>query len=1425
MSIARDRVCRRMILWLPFAMFVVGASLPFVSAQQPARNDFRAAMSLDIDNSAVRKVAAAEEHIRAQQWGEAIDILRQVSDAHGDRLMPAGPRRFLSARTWCQILLAGMPPAGRKVFREQVDPLMKKYFEAGSSTRDEELLKRVVQQGFASSYGDDALLLLGDLAWEKGNWSLARGYWERILPPVEGSEIGVMAYPDSDLEVALIRARLILGSLAERNVARARRELREFTTRHPDAQGTLLGHKGKLAEILERTVVEAESWKPLPTDIGLATFGGNYRRDSIGPQAVDVGAPQWTAPLHDVRFHRPGRLGSVQTMSALAYFPVVFDNIVLVNDEESIYAYELQTGKPWPEPNEDATTDPDRARLYPAVLGEPFRTFGEDPARSMVSAPRFTMTVDQGRLYARLGSVSPRIVNVTNRERSSRLICLDLAKSQGKLIWEKSSADLLGEKWSFEGAPVVVGGDLYVGLHMQDGQHTQINAACFDSATGELRWNRKICAGPSGPALSQQLLTLGENALYYATDLGTVAALDPRDGALKWVVSYPRHEEDEIRLDPWTAHHGLIPCVFHEGRVYAAPADSNRILAIDAENGVLLWEREVDRQVKWLLGVGQNNLIASGDRLWFIDADTGRVVHIEGGRDPESFGYGRGLLVENLVYWPLRDEIIVLDQRTGRRAQPPISLAVKQATGGNLAIVNGLLLIAEPTRLVAYNEYGRMIRRFEQEVTAHPESADLRLQLARVEESANQFDPAVADYRRAIQLSSRDPQSTTHAMARTRLRRLLVQLADEAGAHKDFSQASVLLGEAADVIHAPSRMRCQLRLADAQAEAGSPREALGTLHAILVNTDSAKFWTRDASGRELSVARMARRRMAELIAASPDAYADVAARARADIKAAANAADLEALRRIADHDPWSEGVAALLTTGALAARDGKLHAASEAYQLAVARAAIPEQQAQALAGAARALEDLQFWRLARERWTELQRECPEVVLSERGKREPAAALVAAHLNLSAYAEEPPSEEFVPKLPWVRRWERPLAKGAKLVIPEGLPPAQQFASLLVDWRGVTCLNPTDAATRWTIVPETRVSWSAFVADRLILGMPDAIRAVAPESGETLWDWGLRAGSGSNSPQGSAQDDSAGWGGSYPLFAAPTLESARGPLVSFKTTESAVIAQQADGSLWAFDVLDGSLRWQFEPASGRIQKHWTCQDDRVVLQTLRPARLIVLDAHDGRPLTDIPASQTTWIAPPAIVDNAVVTIGPADHIQGDSLDGSHHWVYNGPLSQANAAPAILSNRSHLLVVIDGDTLVKLNPRDGHALWRRWLGKEPVAHAHQIASLDQGSVYIASTGVLQCLSLQDGTPRWDQPLGPGNSVWKTSRLGPVLTVAPQRLPGRPPFIELCEAQSGRPVERLWFRGAGEKLDLHAWTTGAVVVADGRLFGLAVE
>ena len=43
-------------------------------------------------------------------------------------------------------------------------------------------LLNVVEQTFASSWGDKALLALGDLAFESGDFAAARWYWERIIP-------------------------------------------------------------------------------------------------------------------------------------------------------------------------------------------------------------------------------------------------------------------------------------------------------------------------------------------------------------------------------------------------------------------------------------------------------------------------------------------------------------------------------------------------------------------------------------------------------------------------------------------------------------------------------------------------------------------------------------------------------------------------------------------------------------------------------------------------------------------------------------------------------------------------------------------------------------------------------------------------------------------------------------------------------------------------------------------------------------------------------------------------------------------------------------------------------------------------------------------------------------------------------------------
>ena len=78
--------------------------------------------------------------------------------------------------------------------------------------------------------------------------------------------------------------------------------------------------------------------------------------------------------------------------------------------------------------------------------------------------------------------------------------------------------------------------------------------------------------------------------------------------------------------------------------------------------------------------------------------------------DPDADGYGRGLLVEDKVYWPKRGSIEVRDQRTGRLVDL-IDLSTRGSTGGNLLIAGDRLVIAEPDRLIVFGEESGVLER------------------------------------------------------------------------------------------------------------------------------------------------------------------------------------------------------------------------------------------------------------------------------------------------------------------------------------------------------------------------------------------------------------------------------------------------------------------------------------------------------------------------------------------------------------------------------------------------------------------------------------------------------------------------------------------------------------------------------------------
>ena len=106
---------------------------------------------------------------------------------------------------------------------------------------------------------------------------------------------------------------------------------------------------------------------------------------------------------------------------------------------------------------------------------------------------------------------------------------------------------------------------------------------------------RANCCPPGTPPVRRQrtrhhLLTVTGSTVVYCSHSGVVAALDPRTGRRVWARSLPqrddREPEDEPRL------RDLAPAVFAEGKLYVAPADSDRLFCLDPASGETIWHRD-----------------------------------------------------------------------------------------------------------------------------------------------------------------------------------------------------------------------------------------------------------------------------------------------------------------------------------------------------------------------------------------------------------------------------------------------------------------------------------------------------------------------------------------------------------------------------------------------------------------------------------------------------------------------------------------------------------------------------------------------------------------------------------------------------------------------------------------------------------------
>ncbi len=640
----------------------------------------------------------ARAYLADRQWDEAIETLLQVMAGAEDEVIGVTQRRYVNLRDYCHLQFAALPAEGLRRYRELTDASARQWYEDGMARRDRRLLRNVVDQAFAGSFGDDALLALGEMALERGDATLARWHWERIIPAdlPDDRPRTWPGYPDTDLDLAAVRARLVLVSILEGDRSRARDDLAELKRQHADARGRLAGRDDvNYVETLATLLAGSATWPDTHAHVDWPTFAGDPTRNHTAPKLTDVGQVAWRIPIQPIEPEKG---------TPPSAYPVVIGDLVLVNNAREIMAVRLDSGKPAWETADDTPT------FYRIGLNVPVASLFM--RSNTLGTPRHTMTVTGGKLFARMGnSWTGRPQQRTDSSSPGYLVTLDLAV-QGRLLGSKEKISP-APGFSMEGSPVSDGTHVYVAMRRDD-MRPQAHVACFDARTGRRLWRRFIC-GADSPAQGAMyrnthgLLTLVGETLYYNTNLGAVAAVSIHDGRLLWVSLYPRVSDGNIGTLATHWNRDPSPCLFHRGMLLVAPADSPRIFAFDAATGQMLGQSGTQiGDVSHLLGTTDDHLIAAGGRVYWIGLKgerQGRIHHVWP-VGPKLAPFGRGLIAGDEVLWPTEKKIYTFDRKT---AEPKkvIDLAARGARGGNLVVAgDGRLLIATPDELIAMRRFG-----------------------------------------------------------------------------------------------------------------------------------------------------------------------------------------------------------------------------------------------------------------------------------------------------------------------------------------------------------------------------------------------------------------------------------------------------------------------------------------------------------------------------------------------------------------------------------------------------------------------------------------------------------------------------------------------------------------------------------------------
>jgi outer membrane protein assembly factor BamB len=640
-------------------------------------------------------------------------------------------------------------------------------YQRVQSRKQPELARTALQEHRASVWGDRLALLQADLFLERGEGLAALQALQSAFPTVWYAELSEdqqsltdQRPPSQRPSLSLTTSWLNLWSAAQGHPERTEQLLQAWQQRlkrQPQLCVQVL-RRALWAAAMQSQLVDSQaivSWtmatRQVLTDPALLEQLDNgldqrlqwQQDDSDSGEVLDTESlrsntaraiysvdqwPHWQKQMD--RFSNSSDMtpaskpvvGVVQ--APLPYQPVIYQGRVFVHELTRLRTFELESGDAWP----GGSRSPD---LYDSQISPAAYLPSGYP---LMGSPTGQITIHEDCLYARVGPAVTGWASRSTRDDQqslSSLIGLDLSQSGRQLpgfpIVLNSTEFVNAE---FEGQPIVAGELVISAICQRDQAGLRRSLVAFDRFSGTQVWKSSILG--QGSVVGSDRVNLISQAgpveagglIYFPTELGTVACVDSCSGKTRWITSYQRDQ-----MAPDAGHPKRFryrqgkSCAISKGCLYCLPPDCPQLLTLDACDGSLVWSTG-DIEVadcNHLIGLAGKSLLLGGDRIVWLNRRNGQLVGQFPAATtpgllnslPQPRGLGRGCLVGDQVWWPLAEEIIVLqadplaEDHPRPAGYPPKIIARLQTRGRTsegcyLAAQGPWLLVATPGRLLCF---------------------------------------------------------------------------------------------------------------------------------------------------------------------------------------------------------------------------------------------------------------------------------------------------------------------------------------------------------------------------------------------------------------------------------------------------------------------------------------------------------------------------------------------------------------------------------------------------------------------------------------------------------------------------------------------------------------------------------------------------